>query len=543
MQRPPGAELDRLPLTAKVIGEMVGSEKPYLGAQIYVSHRGAAVADSATGEAKQGVAMTPDTMVNWLCCSKVATAIAVAQLWEEGALDIDRPVREAIPEFATGGKEEVTARHLLTHTGGFVADPLTARYFPRLMEWEEAVQIACEVEIAPGARPGRTTTYSVCTGFVVLGELIRRITGSPPEEVIEEGVFRPLGMESSSFTLPPERLGDDVADIYFTGLGFPVRVALLNDADYVGYCSPGASGRGPVSQLARLGELLLGGGAVAGKRVVSPQTAAALSAVHRSDIADEKFGDRVNWGLGLMADPWLFGLCCGPRTVGHKGFGASMLLVDPDEQLVIASFMNGIPKGRVGVECHDRLVAALYEDLGLVDPGTLRSIDEARAEGKSMRPRDRFFQPMGTVNPTVAAWRNLIGDRNDEELVQLLDEHGGIERVLDSWFDAVATAMSRDARTEATVAYLLENVDGQRLTYVFQVSKGAVRWTRALEGIEPACEVELTSLDFVRMFAEVAPAHDMFLAGRIRVSGDWSALLELPNVGETLELPPPVTPG
>ena len=534
-------QVDALPLTARVVEELIGSEKPYLGAQLYVSHRGRTVTDVAAGEARSGVGMTPSTMVNWLCCTKVPTAVATLRLWEAGELDIDRPVAEAVPEFGARGKDEVTTRQLLTHTGGFVADPLTVNYFPRLMEWEAAVRIACEVPVMPGARPGRTTAYSVATSFVALGELIERITGSRVEEYVREQVFAPLGMDRCFFTLPPDALEDPaVADIYFTGLGYPVRVPVLNDGEYVEYCSPGATGRGPMNELGRLGEMLLRGGSLGDARVLGPQTAAAMTAVHRSDIPDEKFGDRVNWGLGLMADPWLFGVCCGPRTYGHKGFGASTLLVDPDEQLVIACFLNGMPKARTGVESHDRLVAGVYEDLGLVEPGTLESLDRARREGESVRPRDRFFQPMQTVNPSVAAWREAIGERSDEQLVALLEENGGVDTVIEGWFDAIAEAMTGAVARATTVAYVLDGPGGERTTYRIDLTPEAVRWAHADDPDAIGFRFEMTALDFVRVFGEALPVHVAFLSGRMRIHGDWSAMLQLPNVGETVALPLPV---
>ena len=54
----------------------------------------------------------------WLSSTKPTTAVALAQLWEQGLLDLDDPVARHIPEFAAQGKEGITLRHLLTHTAG-----------------------------------------------------------------------------------------------------------------------------------------------------------------------------------------------------------------------------------------------------------------------------------------------------------------------------------------------------------------------------------------------------------------------------------------
>ena len=60
----------------------------HVGAQLYVAHAGTVVADVAVGRARDGVAMTTDTLMTWFSMTKAVTAVAVAQQWERGALDI-----------------------------------------------------------------------------------------------------------------------------------------------------------------------------------------------------------------------------------------------------------------------------------------------------------------------------------------------------------------------------------------------------------------------------------------------------------------------
>src|SRR5688500_19012468 len=89
------------------------------GAQAYVSKAKKTVGDFAVGAARPGVPMRRDTLVLWMSAGKPAAAVAVAQLWERGRLDLDDPVAKHVPEFGARGKEAITVRHLLTHTGGF----------------------------------------------------------------------------------------------------------------------------------------------------------------------------------------------------------------------------------------------------------------------------------------------------------------------------------------------------------------------------------------------------------------------------------------
>src|SRR5438270_8699839 len=111
------ADAKEIPRTATVLreGRTAGL---HIGAQVYASVDGQVVADVAIGEARPGVAMTPDTVMLWLSASKPFAAVAIAQLWERGKLALDDPVAQHIPEFAQNGKERITLRHVLTHTAG-----------------------------------------------------------------------------------------------------------------------------------------------------------------------------------------------------------------------------------------------------------------------------------------------------------------------------------------------------------------------------------------------------------------------------------------
>ncbi len=72
----------------------------HIGAQLYVSHDGKRIADLAFGLAREGVAMTPDTIMMWMSSTKPITVVAVAQIWERGKIALDDPVAKYIPEFA-----------------------------------------------------------------------------------------------------------------------------------------------------------------------------------------------------------------------------------------------------------------------------------------------------------------------------------------------------------------------------------------------------------------------------------------------------------
>src|SRR3954468_23087081 len=111
-------ETGRRPLTRTLLAVEPGrAAGDHVGAQVYVSLRGEVVADLALGLARSNpdAPMRPDTLMLWLSATKPVAAVAIAQLWEQGVIELDDPVARHIEPFAARGKEGVTIRHLLTH--------------------------------------------------------------------------------------------------------------------------------------------------------------------------------------------------------------------------------------------------------------------------------------------------------------------------------------------------------------------------------------------------------------------------------------------
>src|SRR5204863_6016480 len=90
------------------------------GAAVAVARRGRASAEYAVGEAAPGRAVAADTLWPLASISKSYTASTVMALVERGALTLDTAVSSVLPAFAGGGREQVTLRHLLTHTAGLI---------------------------------------------------------------------------------------------------------------------------------------------------------------------------------------------------------------------------------------------------------------------------------------------------------------------------------------------------------------------------------------------------------------------------------------
>lgn len=346
---------------------------PHIGAQVYVSAQGEALADFGVGEASPGAAMTPESIMLWMSAGKPLTAVAIARLWENGDLRLDDPAAKFVPEFAQAGKAGITIRHILTHTGGF----RFADSGGRPGSWDETLQQIARSPCEDGWTPGERAGYHASSSWFVLGEIIQRITGQPFERALYGLTLEACGMWKTSFSLAPTGQQEPekrVGQMMVTAHG--KREALDREsAEGRAVVSPGASARGPMRDLARFYEMLLAGGRGFAGRALHAQTAEAITARHRAGMFDETFRSVLDWGLGflLASDfysdtpaPYGYGRYASRRTFGHSGSQSSCAFCDPVKGLVVAWVCNGMPGEPAHQKRQRAINEAIYEDVGLI---------------------------------------------------------------------------------------------------------------------------------------------------------------------------------
>ncbi len=316
--------------------------------------------------------MTSDSVTLWLSSTKPITAVAIAQLWEQARLDLDDPISKHIPEFGVKGKEAITIRHALTHTGGFRRFSASA---PSI-SWEETIARICALEIESGWKPGKKAGYHLESSWYILAEIVRRLDGRPYPRYAREAMFEPLGMKDSWIGMPPAKhreYSDLIAPMYLVEGERPL-LATWTSEEWSASCRPGGGGQGPIRELGRFYEMLLGRGQINGRRFLLPQTVEAMTARHRVGMRDQTFAHVVDWGLGFIINsniygadtvPYGYGPHASPRAFGHSGNQSSTGFADPEHDLVVAWALNGMP----GEHRHQQRVrainAAIYEDLNL----------------------------------------------------------------------------------------------------------------------------------------------------------------------------------
>jgi len=174
------------------------------GTVLVVVHDGEVVLTRAYGYADiaRSARVTDETVFRVASVSKVLTALAVMQLVDQGLVRFDDPVQDYL-DFAVENPFDVpvTVRHLLTHTAGF--DRRTIGQRSHSLEGMLPLGEYLRARLSPVVRrPGEIFAYSN-HGFALAGYLVERVRGKPFGRCAEEHLFRPLGMDHTSFEVDP----------------------------------------------------------------------------------------------------------------------------------------------------------------------------------------------------------------------------------------------------------------------------------------------------------------------------------------------------
>jgi len=311
--------------------------------------------------------MTTETIFDLASLTKpVATATAVLQLCAGGTVDLDAPVTRYVPTFGHRGPgRRATVRHLLAHSSGLPAWEMLYLPAPRAAGRRGLSAQACRsipqavrrIGATPvHAPPGRQDEYSDL-GFIVLGYLVERLTGSPLAAYVRRHIFEPIGMRTTRFA-PPRSwrarcAATEVGNAYEQaraaeqglGRGFRWRRQLLRgevhdgNAWYVGHGVAGHAGVfSTASDLVRFGRAMLGGGTLGGARVLP----AAIVADAVRDHGPTQSEIRRGLGWVVKGSSMYGGRRASPRAHGHTGFTGTALLIDPPRDLVIVLLTNRV---------------------------------------------------------------------------------------------------------------------------------------------------------------------------------------------------------
>ncbi len=363
---PQTIQTERLEEISPIVEDAIrGGQTP--GAVILVGHQGKTAFRQAFGcrtYEPRNEPTTPDTLFDIASLTKVvATTPALLQLVEKGTLSLDDPVVKHWPKFRGQKKEQITIRQLMTHYSGFQASlplkPIWSGYDAALKK------ITAEKLIHP---PDSLFLYSDIN-FIILGELIRRISGQSLDVYCRRNIFEPLGMKDTLFNPPPSLFGR----LAPTKENQPGEVH-----DPTAHRMGGAAGHAGVfstaDDLAILAQALLDGGRFPGGQILSSRTVEDM-------ILPQSSPEKIPWrGLGWVIhspspfpqganwSEWL-----PPGSFGHKGYTGTLIWIDPVSRTYLIILTNRVYPGKKGDQenLRDRVFSIVTQAVGRATPASL----------------------------------------------------------------------------------------------------------------------------------------------------------------------------
>jgi CubicO group peptidase (beta-lactamase class C family) len=323
--------------------------------------------------------MTSDTIFDVASLTKVlATTPAIMLLWVRGQVNLDAPVCAYIHEFTNGGKERITVRQLLTHTSG-LPEGISTR--PKWEGAQTAIKLACAVKLK--SEPGREFLYSDIN-FILLGEIVARISCEPFNKFCDKEIFLPLKMTNTCF-LPG---ADETPRIAPTEKveGAVLRGAVHDPtARFMGGVAGNAGVFTTASDLARFARMMLNLGELDGVRIFKPETVQMMTSVQTPSGMSDRRG--FGWDIDSVysgARGSLFPI----GSYGHTGFTGCALWIDPFSKTFSIFLSNRVhPDGGASV-------VSLYRAVGTLAAEAVADFD---------------FKPFQPVDATSLHKKVLVG--------------------------------------------------------------------------------------------------------------------------------------
>lgn len=266
--------------------------------------------------------------------TKPVTAAAILMLQDEGKLSIDDPIGKYIPELAhlktADGKEHVvTIRHALTHTSGMGEASGEESGKAKTLADLVPVWAAKPLAFPPGLK------WQYCQSSInAAGRIVEIVSGKDLETFLQERLFKPLGMNDTTFYLEPEQLprlaksyrreGEQLVDAQI----FILEGKAPTATDRYPAASGGLFSTAP--DYARFARMLLNNGSLDGKQYLTPASVKLLSTNQTGDLATG-FTDGNGWAIGccVVRTPQGVTASLAPGAFGHGGAYGTQAWIDP----------------------------------------------------------------------------------------------------------------------------------------------------------------------------------------------------------------------
>lgn len=263
----------------------------------------------------------------------VSTTISAARLKDAGALQYEKPLRYYLPK--PGNYGDVSILHLLTHSGGFIAEK-------RLDEHTNAPEdvLSYILGLPPLAQPGIRYEYS-CFGFIVLGKVLELVYGDSLDVIASKEVFSPLKMHTTLYN--PLQAGVKKKTIVATEYdkqSDSILVGSVHDenARYLGGVAGNAGVFSTIGDMSKICTMLLRDGASDTGTFISHERIQEFSTDFTPTL---EAGRGVGFLLGGRG-----GAPAGKGTYGHTGFTGTSIWIDPTQKVAAILLTNRVHPSR-----------------------------------------------------------------------------------------------------------------------------------------------------------------------------------------------------
>ena len=366
----------------------------------------------------------------------VATATAMAVLFDRGAYALDDPICRYMPEFAQNGKEDVTFRLCMEHMSGVNPVWFLNYHAPSVDAiWE---RVMAEPLLTP---PGTAYRY-ICQNFLILGKTVEVFSGKKLGDFAEENIYRPLGMFDSGFR-PKDKIGEAspsqeaaAEDWYYRcetteydrNRGWIKGVVHDPQAWIIGGHGGNAGLFATAPDLAVFASMMLGHGTLTKEngekvQIISPETWRLWTAPWKVAGGVHGLGWEKRRSVGTAARSWNYS----PSAFGHTGFTGTTFWIDPDNDLFVIVLGNRLhPKSR-GNTMNSRAdtIGAIAVDAlrDPIDPDARRAdaMSHVAKISSPMCPSDETLNGVDVLRHTD--FRLLAGKH-----IGLITNHTGISR-------------------------------------------------------------------------------------------------------------------
>ncbi|PYT29787.1 MAG: hypothetical protein DMG57_10400 [Acidobacteria bacterium] len=392
------------------------------GAVLLIGHNGQVVYRKAYGDrAVMPVVepMTVDTIFDCASLTKVvATTPALMKLLEQGKLRLNDRVTEYLPEFQ-GGKSEIRVRNLMTHFSGLRPD---LDLEPPWNGYETGIQRALLDK--PAGPPGLRLVYSDIN-FILLGEIVHRLSGEALNQYARETIFEPLGMHDTMF-LPPDSLRPRIAPTEMLEKPRLLLRGVVHDrtARYMGGVAGHAGLFSTADDLSRFCQMMLNKGEWQGRRIFNPLTVAMFTTPQSPP--DQPILRGLGWDIdsplsGERGDLFPIG------SYGHTGFTGTSLWLDPVSNTYVILLANSVhPHVRPTItSLRGRVATVVAATFGIETPGVSLTGYNDTLSGAGVH---REVARNGQVLTGLDVWADEGFPQLKGKRAGLITNHTGIDR-------------------------------------------------------------------------------------------------------------------